>query len=167
MLVVPATSCHATPHQGVGSTTGLPPQFKQCGDTTESRYSSNWPMFFKFMIVTLFQCRRDISFYWSATILQRCVRKWLSQIKAKRVRQAQLTVRDRAARTIQHRWKQFIAEKRRYEATYSRLKAKLHQEQLAASLIIAELQAQTRSVCLPSTAANIPRKRLAASNSIL
>lgn len=95
------------------------------------------------------QCRRAITRYWSAVVLQRCVRKWLCGVKAIRVRQARLAARHRAASTIQLHWREYIREKRRYEATYARLKAQLRQEQLAASLIIAELQCQTQSVSLP------------------
>ena len=116
----------------------------------------------------LLQCRREISLCWSATILQRCVRRWLSQIRARQVRRVELATRARAARVIQQTWRQFISEKRRYEATYSCLRAKLRQEQLAASIIIAEIQTQTKRVCLPSSgAANPCRTQPTATQSML
>lgn len=55
-----------------------------------------------------------------------------------------------------------MREKRRYEATYSRLILKLRQEQLATALIVTELQAQTQRVRLPTTiAAATPTSRAA------
>ena len=120
------------------------------------------------VIITNMQCRQEISRYWSATMLQRVVRRWLCQKREKRVRQARQAALNRAARTIQSRWKQFIVEKRRYEATYARLKAKLKQEQLAAHLIIAELQYQTENICLPSSVGTqVSRKRQAGPSSML
>lgn len=97
--------------------------------------------------------------YWSAVVLQRCVRQWLCRRKAKRVREARQAAHHRAARSIQLKWRQFIAEKRRYEASCSRLKAKLRKEQLATSIIIAELQSQTQRVSLPSAAPGISKER--------
>lgn len=116
------------------------------------------------LILYILQCQRDISRYWSAAVIQRCVCRWLWRVKAARVRQARLAARNRAACTIQLKWKEYIVEKRRYEATYSRLKARLRQEQLAASLIIAELQAQTQSISLPpakTTVIEIPLRERA------
>ena len=44
-----------------------------------------------------------------------------------------------------------MMHKRRYESTYHRLKMKLQRERLAASLIVAELQAHAHRVSLPPT----------------
>ena len=72
-----------------------------------------------------------------------------------------MAARHRAASIIQLNWRQFIAERRRYEATCSKLRARLRQEQMATSLIVAEIQAQAQNVSLPSTtAARIPKSRL-------
>ena len=101
---------------------------------------------------SLFQRRQAISRDWSATVIQRCVRRWLGRARAARVRSARSAAWHGAARTIQRRWRAYAAEKRRYEATYSRLVRKLRQEQLATALIIAELQAQTQRVRLPTAA---------------
>ena len=81
-------------------------------------------------------------------------------MRAKRVKQARLAARHRAARTIQSRWRDYIREKRRYEATCARLKARLQQEQVAASLIIAELQSQMQSVSLPLPETNTRQRYL-------
>ena len=82
-------------------------------------------------------------------VIQRCVRRWLCGLRAIRLRKARQAARHRAAHTIQLHWREYIREKRRYEATCARLKARLRQEQMAASLIIAELQSQMQSVSLP------------------
>ena len=82
-------------------------------------------------------------------ILQRSIKTWLRRLRSRRVREARHAAYNRAALCIQHKWKTYIAEKRRYEDTYNRLKLRLQQERLAASLIVAELQAQTHKVSLP------------------
>ena len=62
---------------------------------------------------------------WCASVIQRAVRHWLGQRRAKRLREARERARHRAAATIQYHWKFYIAQKRRYESTYAKLKARL------------------------------------------
>jgi len=114
------------------------------------------------------QRQRDLNQQWSALVIQRHIRKWLCRNRAIRVRQARLAYRDRAARTIQFHWRGFIAEKRRYEATCARLRARLRREQEAAAFIIAELQLQTQSISLPSAnPEDSSRKRSAGRDSLV
>ena len=60
-------------------------------------------------------------------VIQRAVRLWLTRSRACRVRRARERARHRAATLIQHHWRLYIREKRRYESTYARLRAKLEQ----------------------------------------
>ena len=41
------------------------------------------------------------------------------------MREARERARHRAAATIQYHWKLYVAQKRRYESTYAKLKARL------------------------------------------
>ncbi len=84
-------------------------------------------------------------------LLQRSVRAWLLRLKSCRVREARHAAYNKAASCIQHRWREYIVQKRRYESTYNKLKIKLQQEQLATTLIVAELQAQTQRIKLPAS----------------
>ena len=60
-------------------------------------------------------------------VIQRAVHHWLARCRARRVRKVRERVRNRAASLIQRHWQLYIQEKRRYEATYTRLRAKLEQ----------------------------------------
>ena len=73
------------------------------------------------------QCRWGVARQWAAVVIQRAVRHWLARCRARRVRRVRVRVRNRAASLIQHHWQLYIQEKRRYEATYTKLKAKLEQ----------------------------------------
>ena len=63
--------------------------------------------------------------HWCAAVIQRAVRHWLGQRRARRLRLARERARHNAAATIQFHWKLYIAKKRRYESSYATLKARL------------------------------------------
>ena len=60
-------------------------------------------------------------------VIQRAVRHWLCRARARRVRGVRERARHRAASLIQYHWRLYITDKRRYEATYAKLKARLEQ----------------------------------------
>ena len=62
---------------------------------------------------------------WCAAVIQRAVRHWLAERRAERLRLARERARHKAAATIQLHWKSYITQKRRYESTYAKLKARL------------------------------------------
>ena len=79
--------------------------------------------------ILIFSCQRrwGVARQWAAVVIQQAVRHWLARCRAQRVRKVRERVRNRAASLIQRHWQLYIQEKRRYEATYTRLKAKLEQ----------------------------------------
>lgn len=101
---------------------------------------------------TRYKRRRKVALEWAAVVFQRAFRRVCLQRKSRRLRQVRTRARHAAASTIQHHWRGYIREKRRYEATYARLKARLQQERVAAEIILHELNSQTHCVQLPSNA---------------
>ena len=73
------------------------------------------------------QRREEVRRSWAAAVIGRSVRWWLRRREAQRLQQLHETARHRAATTIQFHWRRFTTEQRRYEASCTRLKAKLEQ----------------------------------------
>eukprot|EP00731_Ephydatia_muelleri_P018008 Em0011g48a len=96
--------------------------------------------------------RRHTTREWAAVVLQRAFRRVRLRRKSRRLRQVRARTLNSAATTIQRHWRGYIGEKRRYEATYARLRARLLQERAAAGIILHELNSQTHNMQLPSTA---------------
>lgn len=94
-------------------------------------------------------CYQHVACQLAAMILQRSIRAWLCRLRARRVRKVRHAAFHKAASLIQCKWRNYISKKRHYEATYIRLKARLKQEKLAATLIMEELRVHAQSVSLP------------------
>ena len=77
--------------------------------------------------VCVLQRRRRSRREWSASVIQRAMRRWIGRRGAERVRRVRWRNRHRAAATIQRSWRQFIEGRRRYKASCARLRARIQQ----------------------------------------
>eukprot|EP00118_Oscarella_pearsei_P011334 m.75540 g.75540 ORF g.75540 m.75540 type:complete len:574 (+) comp35942_c0_seq7:1216-2937(+) len=85
--------------------------------------------------------RQGIAREHATLVLQCAARQLLARVQTRRLKDLQLRVQHRAVSVIQKHWKTYIAQKRRYEADYAALKAKLMKEKekaLAALKLIKE-----------------------------
>jgi ankyrin repeat protein len=95
--------------------------------------------------------RKALGSAWAANRVKSAAKKVALKKRATRLRMVRERERNSAACVIQKHWREYIARKRRYEATVRQLRSKIQSERDGYSIIVRELRQQCLSVQLPSS----------------